>query len=363
MLTEPTLLLDEGKCRANIKRMADKARANKVVFRPHFKTHQSHDVGRWFREYEVSKITVSSLKMAVYFAEDGWDDITVAFPVNVNEKERIHSLAEKISLSLLLVSPDTVEELARVTQHPLGLFIEVDTGYHRTGVDPDNTGLIEEILIQINAHPQFHFGGFLAHDGHSYKLSNGKSKILSIQKDSISIMRKLKARYIKDFPRLVTSLGDTPTCSLSDSFEGLDEIRPGNLVFYDVMQRHLGSCRPDDIAVAMACPVVARYPERSEVVVHGGAVHFSKDFLQLPDGTTHYGQVVWLSPDGWSTEDTGMYLKGMSQEHGIVHAEKENIENIKIGDFLGVLPVHSCLTADVMKSYQTLKGKRISMMR
>ncbi len=43
--------------------MAEKARINDVVFRPHFKTHQSHKIGQWFRNEGVNAITVSSIKM------------------------------------------------------------------------------------------------------------------------------------------------------------------------------------------------------------------------------------------------------------------------------------------------------------
>ena len=102
-LTEPTLLLDKQKCIRNIQRMVEKAKKNNVVFRPHFKTHQSHEVGRWFRNEGVTRITVSSLTMAEYFAQDGWKDITVAIPVNVHEKERINRLASTITLNLLVV--------------------------------------------------------------------------------------------------------------------------------------------------------------------------------------------------------------------------------------------------------------------
>jgi len=72
---------------------------------------------------------------------------------------------------------------------------------------------------------------------------------------------------------------------------------------------------------------------------------------------------VRLTNGGWNTEDTGMYIKSVSQEHGIIHADKNQVENIKVGDWLGVLPIHSCLTADVMKAYKTLEGETISMMR
>ena len=71
-ITTPTLLLDEQKCRKNIEKLVQKATDNQLVIRPHFKTHQSHEVGRWFREAGIRQITVSSFAMAAYFVEDGF---------------------------------------------------------------------------------------------------------------------------------------------------------------------------------------------------------------------------------------------------------------------------------------------------
>ncbi|MBX2968785.1 MAG: alanine racemase [Cyclobacteriaceae bacterium] len=361
-LIEPTLLLDKQKCLSNISIMAEKTRKNNVIFRPHFKTHQSHEVGRWFREFGVDKITVSSVKMAEYFAQDGWNDITVAFPVNIHEKDRLNRLAEKISLNLLVVSPETAELLGKEIHHPINLFIEIDTGYHRTGVDPENTDLLDAILNRIDAYPNLTLKGFLTHDGHSYKIRNDKKAIRNIHQNSSLIANTLKKKYSQRYPDLIFSIGDTPTCSVADSFYDIDEIRPGNFVFYDFMQVAIGSCALEQIAVAMACPVVATYPERNEIVVHGGAVHFSKDSLALPNGNS-FGKVVRLTETGWSTEETGMYIKSLSQEHGIIHAEKNQAKNFQVGNWLGVLPIHSCLTADVMKTYKTLEGETITMMR
>src|SRR5664279_4243936 len=84
-ITVPTLLVDKQKCLANIKFMSDKAKKNNSTFRPHFKTHQSIEIGNWYKEFGVEKITVSSLRMAEYFTNTGWSDITVAFPVNILE--------------------------------------------------------------------------------------------------------------------------------------------------------------------------------------------------------------------------------------------------------------------------------------
>ena len=100
-ITKPTLLLDEYKCKKNIQNMFSRAKLHNIEFRPHFKTHQSLEIGQWFKEVGVNKITISSLEMATYFASK-WNDITVAFPVNILEIDTINSLAEKIILNVLI---------------------------------------------------------------------------------------------------------------------------------------------------------------------------------------------------------------------------------------------------------------------
>ncbi|MDQ1351629.1 MAG: hypothetical protein QG657_1934, partial [Acidobacteriota bacterium] len=71
--------MDKEKALKNIIRIKEKiARSPGVRFRPHFKTHQSAQIGQWFREMGVSAITVSSVDMALYFAQHGWTDITIA---------------------------------------------------------------------------------------------------------------------------------------------------------------------------------------------------------------------------------------------------------------------------------------------
>ena len=167
-------------------------------------------------------------------------------------------------------------------------------------------------------------------------------------------------RYRSKFPKLELSIGVTPTCSVATDFSGIDEMRPGNFVFYDLMQREIGACTHEQIAIAMACPVVAIYPERNEVIVHGGGVHFSKDFLKTEDGAIYFGELVKLTSQGWEPTTRPVYVKSLSQEHGILAVPDPEIQEIKIGDVLGISPVHACLTADAMGAYMTLDGKVIS---
>jgi len=126
------------------------------------------------------------------------------------------------------------------------------------------------------------------------------------------------------------------------------------------MQFSLGSCSLEQIAVAVACPVVSRSVKRNEVTIYGGAIHFSKDFLYKNNGDHLYGYIVKVEENGWSKPIPGAFLANLTQEHGIIRAPREVIEEIQIGDVLAVLPVHSCLTANLMKGYVTLEGEAIS---
>ncbi len=356
-ISRPTLLVDEIKCREHIEWMNKKAVQSGVVFRPHFKTHQSLAIGKWYREAGVTNITTSSLAMASYFATDGWDDITVAFPVNYLEYGLINSLAEKIQLNLCAVSLESIEKLAEKLKYPIHLFIEIDSGYGRTGIDAADYDTIDLLIRFIEANKYMSFTGFLSHAGHSYKC-NSKVEIEEVHASSLKKIVGSKKKYLTAHPELVCSVGDTPTCSVVENFFGVDEIRPGNFIFYDVTQTKIGSCSIDDVAVVLACPIVAIHAYKNELVVHGGAVHLSKDSVML-DGKQIFGRVAILSDSNWNALPETFYVKSISQEHGILSVPANEISKFKIGDVIGILPAHACLTADCIGGYTTLTGYKL----
>lgn len=326
--------------------MAQKASDANVIFRPHFKTHQSHEIGRWFRDEGVSKITCSSLSMAEYFAEDGWNDITVAFPVNVLEIDTINRLASTTQLNLVFESIESVELLSAKLAASVSALIKLDIGTHRTGIDPKDHQKIEAVIEAISSSKNLIFLGFLSHAGHSYAC-RGKDEIMEVHKDCMQTLSELKGR----FPKTFISYGDTPTCSVADSFEPCDEIRPGNFCFYDLMQLQIDACSEHEISAALACPIVAKHPERNEVVIYGGGVHFSKDRME-ESGKTIFGKVVEDQGEKWKSIIPNVILARVSQEHGIIQAPNDWIDQIKIGDIVKVLPVHSCMTMDLLRSFQ-----------
>ncbi|MBA3899029.1 MAG: alanine racemase [Bacteroidetes bacterium] len=364
MISSPTLLLDKEKCLRNIGFMAGKAKGFGLKLRPHFKTHQSAEIGEWFRDFGISSCTVSSMKMAEYFKNHGWNDITLAFPINILEIDAINAIAAEINLNSIIVSTKTLDDLNQQLKSPLGLYIKINTGANRTGIEPENISLIDKLLEKISANDLMKFKGFLAHSGQTYAARN-KEEIEKIHAQEIQIMAALKQKYINVFPEIEISVGDTPACSVSENYKGISEIRPGNFVFYDLMQVQIGSCNFDDIAIALASPVVAKHPERNEIIIHGGAVHLSKEYIFLENGEKSFGSIVILNENHtWGQPIKGAYLRSLSQDHGIIKTDsKEVFDSFTEGSLIGILPVHSCLTADMLKSFLTTDGKKMEMMK
>jgi len=359
MQTMPLLLLNRTKCLRNIEKMVLKAKRNGVGFRPHFKTHQSAVIGNWFRDFGVSQITVSSLRMAEYFAGAGWKDILVAFPFNPADADRLRDLSRKLTVSILVDSMEVLPFLKKLPQR-VPFYIDIDTGYGRTGVRPDDPELIDRIIGGSRRTVNLEFAGFYCHAGHSYQ-AGGTAERNRIHRKALTDLNSLKEQFSREDPSVL--YGDTPSCSTQEDFEGIDVITPGNFVFYDLFQHSIGSCSEDEIAVAMACPVVSRYPGDRRLLIHGGAVHFSKEVLYL-DGRSVFGKLVKAGKgNGWTAMKEPVCLSGISQEHGIIRdCPPGFFQCIRTGDPLYILPVHSCLTANLMGGYVTLEGEKIGMM-
>ncbi len=348
----PTLVINKTISLNNLDRMIDVANKNNLVLRPHFKTHQSIEVGHWYKEKGITSITVSSISMAEFFSSE-WNDITIAFPLNILEIDKLNLMIRRNKVKLLIDSVSSLKILDSQLEDPAEVYLKIDVGYNRAGLKVDEKQKIKSIIEFCKTSKKISFLGFLAHFGDSYKSKN-KMEIKNVFQKSIE-----KIKVLSDgFPNYRISIGDTPTSSIIKKYpDFINEIRPGNFIFYDLAQYKIGSCKIDDIAIRMVCPVVSIYEEREEILIYGGSVHFSKDSLSENEndifGYAYFGGT-------WDVSNKIGYIKSLSQEHGIVKLEKEI--DIKIGDQLNVIPVHSCLAVDKMGAFYE-SGKRVEIMK
>ena len=359
-LATPVALVDRDKVIKNTSHMSERMVSLGVKMRPHVKTHKCVEAARLQTRGHFGGITVSTLAEARAFGRAGFKDITYSVPIaSVRLEEAINLTRDLEQFNLLLDHEMTLVHMERCSKQnatPLSIFLKVDCGYNRAGVDPYADESVK-LAMRIADSPHVLFKGILTHAGHSYEGGDRKSveAIAAIEREvMVSFGEKLRSVGITNFD---VSIGSTPTMSVVDSLVGIDEVRPGNYVFYDSFQAMIGSCSIEDAAYSVLVSVIGMYPSRNELLIDGGALAFSKD--QGPshiDSRCGYGRI--FSEDGQSLDD--LRLVSLSQEHGKIKAEGQNgLDNCFVGMKLRIIPNHSCLSAALFERYYVVEGREV----
>lgn len=357
-LKTPGLVLDIAKVRRNAERMSQRVRQFGADLRPHIKTHKCIEVARIQTAGHSGAVTVSTLAEVRAFAANGFSKITYAIPIEPGKFDEAIELSRDCELSLLTDEvdvPDQLNEAARRVNVHLNLFLKVDCGYHRCGLEPANPDAIE-IPRRISNASNLRFAGILTHAGHSYNCQT-KAEVLDLAKHERDLMSDFAETLRKEVGEVpIVSIGSTPTITTVDHLDGINEVRPGNYIFFDAFQATLGSCSLDDCALTVLAAVVHRDRERRKVIVDAGAIALSKD--RGPVGlnpSCGYGRVLNLAG-----EDLNLTVSEMSQEHGVIMANDENtFDGLRVGSRVRVLANHSCLTAAQHSHYNVLEGENI----
>jgi D-serine deaminase-like pyridoxal phosphate-dependent protein len=346
-LVTPALLVDKVRLETNIKTMAEKAESNNVSLRPHIKTHKCIEIGKMQVNNGAAGITVATLGEALAFSNDGFDDITIAFPVAPDKIPTIVELSSQITLNILVDHPAVVEHLdnsSKKDQSILNVLIKVDCGYHRCGVDPTSPSAMN-LAKKIVEASHLDFAGILTHGGHSY-FAKSVDEIQAVANQEQSTMASFAAALENESKELtprIVSIGSTPTMMKCDSIQDeITEIRPGNYVFFDYTQVALGVCDLENCAQSVLASVMGVYDDH--IVVDAGALALSQDL-----GSTHinpdngYGRI--LANYNTSIEHTGYKIKSLSQEHGKISVNPSStLRGATHGDKIRIIPNHSCLT-------------------
>src|ERR1051326_956801 len=357
-LKTPGLVLDLAKVKRNAETMSRRVKQFGADLRPHIKTHKCIEVARLQTAGHSGAVTVSTLAEARAFAANGFTKITYAVPIEPGKFNEAIEISRDCELSLITDDvdvPDQLNDAARQANVYLNVFLKVDCGYHRCGVEPTNQEATE-MPRRISNASHLRFEGILTHAGHSYDCQT-KAELLALAKHERDLMADFGEALRKEVGQVpIVSIGSTPTITSVDHLDGIDEVRPGNYIFFDAFQAALGSCSFDDCALTVLASVVHRDRDRRKVIIDAGALALSKD--RGPVGLNPdcgYGKVLDLEGN-----DLNLTVSEMSQEHGIIIAKDENIlDNLRVGSRVRVLANHSCLTAAQHSQYNVLEGENV----
>lgn len=346
----PALLLRLDVVERNLTQMADRARRLGVALRPHAKTHKSVDLGRRQLAHGARGITVATLAEADAFAAAGFEDITWAFPIDSGHIPHARRIAEHTTLRVVVDDLATAQALAGSGLH---VWLKVDCGYHRAGVDPASQYALEVARV-LGAERGLTFDGLLSHSGHAYR-TRTRAEAADVAEQERQVMVWFAELLRKDgVPVRGVSVGSTPAMAAARDLTGVTEARPGNYIFYDRTMVLIGCCAPEDVAVTVLASVVSHQPGASHFVVDAGALALSKDV-----GPTHLD----LPPAmGDVRGHPYLTVASVSQEHGVIRAQTPEAIDRKfaVGERVEIVPNHSCLTMAHFDEYVVVEDGHVS---
>lgn len=361
-LLTPSLLVDKLRLECNIRNMAEKAKKNGVSLRPHIKTHKCIEIGKMQLEHGASGITAATLGEAIVFANEGFDDITIAFPVVFDKIPAIVELSSQISLNVLVDHPSIVDQLnseSKENQSRLNVLIKVHCGYNRCGVNPESPAAMK-LAKKIVGSSNLDFVGILTHGGHSYDANSVDAiKAVALQEQDVMVRFAMTLkRESEDLAPKIVSIGSTPTMMMCDFIrDEITEIRPGNYVFFDYTQVALGVCELGDCAQSVLASIVGTYEDY--IVIDAGALALSKDL-----GSTHikpdagYGRI--LKDYDRNIEYDDYKIKSLSQEHGkILVGSSSKLRSHFPGERVRIITNHSCLTQYMYDKFYLVEKEKV----
>jgi D-serine deaminase-like pyridoxal phosphate-dependent protein len=290
------------------------------------------------------------------------------------------NLANKLAVGSINVIVDNVDAFQNFHQQTadarIGVYIKIDTGYHRAGIEvssPKYPELVKSVIEKVGRN----FKGFYSHYGHSYGGSSEDDAAFGLIAE-LKGLEEATAAVPKDFKgRLALTVGATPTATAAQNmlshspkageFKGLLaklkenydlELHAGVYPLLDLQQVATHARPPtghsplakEAIGSKLLVEVVSLYEEREkpEALISAGSLALGREPCKSYPGwgivTGELGNKHNQVYDERG-EKTGWIVGRVSQEHGILTWEgpKEQMQPLTIGEKLLVWPNHACV--------------------
>jgi D-serine deaminase-like pyridoxal phosphate-dependent protein len=338
-LDTPAVVVDLDRVDARIAGMAAVMRERGIALRPHTKTHKSIEIARRQIAAGAAGLTVATIGEAEVFADAGFADLFIAYPVIARgpKRDRLRRLTDRCALLVgadSVIGLDALAEAVHDAARPPGVVIEIDCGGARTGVRPLLAGALARQAVTLG----FEVVGAFTHGGHSYA---GIAERTAAAADEVAGLEAAAESIRKEGiePRVI-SAGSTPTAVLSARGVVTEE-RPGTYVYGDRQQAVLVGEPFEEAALMVAATVVSAGPGHG-FVVDAGAKILAKDVSPLLRG---HGSVLGY-PDA--------VIERVNDHHGVVDLPAGS-PRPAIGSIVWIAPNHVCPVINLVDEFVVAK--------
>ena len=322
----PALIVDLERMASNIEAMARLGRDGDLALRPHVKSHKIPELALLQMEAGAVGITCQKLGEAEVMADAGLSDITIAYPIiGARKLRRLTDLAHRACLTTLVDSMEGARPLSEALSADgitLDTLVEVDDGYHRCGVRPEDAlSLARAVADEL---PGLCFAGILSYEGQIYDLTD-RSAVLGEARRSYDVMGEVAERLRgASIPVDRVSVGASATARAAADHPAVTELRPGSYIFNDRYQVSMGAASVEECALCVLATVVS-VPTADRAIIDVGSKGLS---WSPPVGADGYGLIL-------AHEEAT--IARLADEHGILSVP-EGARPFSIGERVRVIP-------------------------
>ncbi len=358
-LLSPCLLVYPAVIRCNLAEMIRIAGGAQRL-RPHVKTHKCAEIVRMELAAGITKHKCATLAEAEMLAACGAPDVLLAYPMAGPNVAKLLELKQRYAETKFSVVADDVralDALGAATEREqverrgtkLDVFMDLDTGMHRTGIAPGAEAL--ELALQIAKYPTLRLVGLHVYDGqnHQSDLSERRAAVATLMQPVLELVGQLRQAGMA-INTLVC--GGTPTFPVFADFQLPEslmaggslaiELSPGTSVLSDF---NYGRDYRDMAGIAHAALLLTRViskPADNLLTVDLGYKAVASDqpagrrcnFPELPD-------VEQIQH---------------SEEHLVLRTSAAR--RYEVGDILYAIPAHICPTVALHAELQVVEGNQ-----
>ena len=342
-IPSPALLLFRERIEHNLRLMIEIA-GGPARLRPHVKTHKLGPLVARQMELGITKFKTSTIAETEMCAAAGAPDVLLAFPQAGPGITRLCELVRrfpKTGFSVVADDSSNIRELrtaALAAGVTLGVFLDLDCGMHRTGIEPGERAA--ELYGLIADSRGLRPAGLHAYDGHIHEPAPALRRALC--EEAFAPVLALRAKLEgMGLPVPVLVAGGSPTFPIHASHADR-ECSPGTTVLWDFGYGDKLSDLPFQPAAVLLARVVSR-PAADRLCVDLGhkAVaaenpHPRVRFFELPDAVAVMH----------------------SEEHLVIETPRAG--EFAIGRTLHGIPRHICPTVALHAEALVVEGGRVT---
>ncbi len=341
-IDSPALILHEERVRQNIQ-LAIKMVEDVSCLRPHVKTNKTSEVCSMMLAEGITKFKCATIAEAEMLALINAPDVLLAYqPVGPKIKRLLNLVQQYPATKFSCLVDDatiatSINAMFASTAFTANVFIDLNVGMNRTGVQPAAAADFAKIILQ---HANLELKGLHMYDGHVTD-----TNIVLRQKNADAAFEKLLlvADQIKNLlsTPLIFVVGGSPSFPMHAKRKNI-ECSPGTFVFWDWGY----STNFPDQAFVCAAVLITRVISIIDEVTFCLDLGHKSVAAENPQPRVHF------------LNATGLTIIGQSEEHMLVKSATPH--NAQPGDVLYAIPWHICPTVALYERMQVAQQQLIT---